>query len=84
MYDNLAAVVTYWDEEQTIPVDYVLKWANDYEAFVMHIVDNTLDAISLGHYPSIHEAVMVINNWNRADRWPGSPYDIHPPFGMVH
>jgi hypothetical protein len=68
MIDNIACVVTYFDEEHEVPADYVLKWSNDYEAFVAKVTGDTLDAISIGHFPSVGLAVQAIHQWNELDK----------------
>lgn len=65
--DNIAKVVSYFDEEGEVPADYVLKWSNDFEAFVAKIENETLDAISIGHFPTLSLAVRAIDEWNALD-----------------
>lgn len=93
MIDNIAAVVTYADDDQTIPADYVLKWAHDFEAFVAKFTKasetpdgiDTLDAISIGRFASVTLAINAIVRWNEldmlgrrnADGW----LDFNPPRG---
>jgi hypothetical protein len=78
--DNLACVVTVFDEEGEIPVDYVLKWPDGFEAFVCKIENDTLDSISIGRYPTLGEAVSIIHKWNALNRYRnGNPFDFNPP-----
>ena len=71
--DNLACVVSYFDDEREIPVDYVLKWTDGYEAFVCRIQGNCLDSISLGRYPTEALACRAIYDWNRLDDFGKTP-----------
>jgi len=62
--DNMACVIAYFDEEQQVPADYVLKWSNDFEAFVAKIEDDTLDSVSIGRFASLQAAIEAIWRWN--------------------
>jgi hypothetical protein len=63
--ENLAHVVTWFDEE--CPYDYVLQWSENYEAFAGHINGDTVDSISIGHYPTISAAIDAIHKWQELD-----------------
>lgn len=66
--DNIVCVLSYFDEERTVPVDYVMKWkADDFEAFVCKIENNTIDSVTIGHFPTEKAACDAIYAWNAVD-----------------
>jgi hypothetical protein len=68
--DNIVCVISYFDEDHEVPVDYVMRWkADDFEAFVCKIENNTIDSVTIGHFPTEEKACAAIYAWNALNNY---------------
>lgn len=90
--DNIVTVLCWFDDEQTMPASYVLKWSDGFEAFVHEMKKHEddgqewADPISLGRYATRSEAASAIHNWNRCGAYEtintdGDGFDFNRPRG---
>ena len=75
LIDNMACVVTWFDDDHTMPGDYVLKWSDGFEAFVCERTaesvqgePETFDSLSLGKHSTLFAATSIIWQWRELDR----------------
>jgi hypothetical protein len=65
--DKSTFVVSYLDDDKTVPADYLIKWSNGYEAFVANMDDSDFYSVSIGRYSTWQGALRAIWAWNEID-----------------